>query len=76
MLAGDLLGSGEKRLEEVGRRLSGGVVVRALEVFGDLERPDVPRVDPGVPEEGEQLLMKFMAEMRRLGYEEPPPLAA
>lgn len=27
-------------------------------------------------EEGEQLLMEFMEEMRRLGHEEPPPLAA
>jgi hypothetical protein len=27
-------------------------------------------------EEGEQLLMEFMGEMRRLGHDEPPPLAA
>ena len=27
-------------------------------------------------EEGEQLLSEFRAEMRRLGHEEPPPLAA
>ena len=26
-------------------------------------------------EEGEQLMLEFMAEMRRLGHEEPPPLA-
>jgi hypothetical protein len=25
-------------------------------------------------EEGEQLLMEFMSEMERLGYEDPPPL--
>lgn len=27
-------------------------------------------------EEGEQLLLEFMHEMERLGYKEPPPLAA
>jgi hypothetical protein len=27
-------------------------------------------------DEGEQLLMEFMAEMQRLGHKEPPPLAA
>lgn len=27
-------------------------------------------------EEGEQLLMEFMGEMRRLGHEAPPPLSA
>jgi hypothetical protein len=27
-------------------------------------------------DEGEQLLMQFMEEMERLGFKEPPPLAA